>query len=313
MLSLPPHTDDPRTCPACVAEGRDLFDTYTFAEMEPLGPTNAGDAGSPDTQMTEAFGRRFYRQREDGTVAVADVVFYGEAYESGAPSQTVRVTTFRICSDLKDVSGTQLFEDEQVHTLWDEPGPPTDERARELCGEYDPAELAWNGGTAGHLECDPSPAALMRVCKTHPENHRAEYGSMDNRSANFACDRGMNWLFILDIADEEFLGGDPVNGGNEVRVANLTRVLGALRSQVEHADLAPPEMVKVMRYVSPGIVQPLVWRPVPHGNAPYGFVDGDDRKALVADRCYELVGPHPDGGGRLTRYLEFSVQFDGDA
>lgn len=319
------HDDDPSACRACVVEGRALFDSEQYTEAEPHGPRDYADYASPETQTTTAYGRRFHKSRYDGTYAVIDVVFVGERQgcDATARTWTTRSTTYTICRDLADIGGTELYSNEISEELTEETGPPTDAQMLELCGNFDPAALAWNGAPRGELPCEPyvqgeahRPGTNrylppMRVCATHPGTHGLMIGARETTVENFACDRNMHWLFVLEYHDPH--ADDPADMTVSISVDNLTSVRAAVRSNVQNREYEPASALRIYRYLGAGQLQPLTWRAVPHRNADWHRVDDDDRMPVIADALYEVVGPHPQGSGRLMRYTAVGLMLHGDS
>lgn len=128
-----------------------IDDLPSYTEAEPLGPTDAGDAGG-DAQMSTAYCRRFIRSLPDGRYGALDVECYVVNVETD-PDKPVhpvlaRSFGFTVCTDPADVGATE----EQSDTHYDPdiehvPGTPefTDADAHRLCAEFDvsTADLSW--------------------------------------------------------------------------------------------------------------------------------------------------------------------------
>jgi hypothetical protein len=133
--------------------GAQQLRTSVYTEAEPLGPTDAGDAGGP-AQMSTAYVRRFIRPLDDGVhfcaVDVECMVVNANDGDPDAPERLVLSQSFgwTVCTDPTDPTGSEVRAYTSYARDLERPAgaPPfTDADAFALCAEFDPSALTWAG------------------------------------------------------------------------------------------------------------------------------------------------------------------------
>lgn len=125
----------------------------TYVELSPLGPTDAGDSAGP-WQMSRSFARRFHRPLPAGRHAVIDVECYAanaapDPHDEDTREPVLSCTYgYTLCTDPADPGGTEIvsYNSNAPDIPLDGGRPPfTDEDARTLCAQVDPATFTWDG------------------------------------------------------------------------------------------------------------------------------------------------------------------------
>jgi len=124
-----------------------------YTEAEPLGPTDAGDAGG-GAQLSLAYCRRFVRKLSDGKhYGVVDIECMVVDLNDGNPDAPVRPVLsrsfgFTVCTDPDD-PGMSEVQSYSAYAPDEERGkgepPYTDADVFAACAAFDPAVLTWDG------------------------------------------------------------------------------------------------------------------------------------------------------------------------
>lgn len=299
-------------CSACGMEHRDLW-PVRYAEVDPVGPHVSGDVGG-DNQVSEAWGRRFYRVLPDGEYAVIDVDFYvedenGQDHEDRPRLVITRQTHFARCTDLEDPGSSETYADVMYATETTF-APPTEELAKRMCAEFDPAELDWNGHRDGHRECrvvvSPyRPGLVQTFCTAHHTRFSVVRPERREGVASFVCDKGEGWIFQVDTGTDD----DPHPA--LVSLAGLNEAV--TRAVVQRRFCGPDEggALRAWHYAGPGNLVELDIAPHPH-RKPSRSVPYEGGPLLISTD-YEVTGPREDGGPGRVRYLETTITVPGDA
>lgn len=298
-------------CAACLIEGRPDW-RVRYTEVDPAGPHVSGDVGG-DNQISEAWGRRFYRELPDGEYAVIDVDFYveqeGDKEDGGTRLAITRQMHFTRCTDLSDPGSSEVYAD-VAYVTEQTVQEPTEALAKGMCAEFDPAGLDWNGLPNGHRECHvvnslDRPGMVRIECITHrPHFPLLRRYDWDAAASSVVCDKGEGWIFLVDTGTKD----DPrpqlvsLAGLNEA----VTRVM---RARSDGQDYGTE--LHVSRYVGPGERVELAVALAPHvarrTSVPF------ERGPLLISRDYEVTGPREDGKPGRVLYLETTVTVNGDA
>lgn len=279
-----------------------------YTEALPAEPTDAGDCGG-DYQQGRAWSRRFSAQLPSGLYAVLTLNFYVDelpghiAQHEGRPERDMMVQhEYVICRAASDPHGTEEWTAERAEPFpWN--GELTDEAAYKACAEFDPATLDWNGTMSGAFPCDVrmrehDHRQISLHCITHRSRHANRPTSRDLAQRLFVCDRGQDWVFIVDTGST----AEP-----QPAMVDLAGLNAALVQAIEHnayRSHGEPATLRVYRYVGTERMERLTWRQV----GPMQRDTAPDRAAETGMCRFVVTGPPDPSDTRDERvYLETTV------
>lgn len=115
-----------------------------YVEMPPFGPQPGGDVGG-DTQVGDAWSRRFAHKMPDKTIAVVEISVYvdnREGDDGGAGPVLMRETGYTRCANPFNPGATEVWADYRYESFGGQPDP---EQVRDVVWQFDPSEIVWDG------------------------------------------------------------------------------------------------------------------------------------------------------------------------
>lgn len=264
----------------------------TYTEVGPEGPAKAGDVGG-DYQSSEAWSRRFSALLPNHLYAVITVSFYIEelppeiAERDGREQRSLTVHyDYDLCGSPGDPSGTGVWSDSSTRPVeWT--GDLTEETPREACERFSPTSLTWNGAINGNHPCNISTRhhpheQISLHCSTHPSRLGHRPARRDLAKAEFVCDEGQNWAFLIDRGTDE----EPMPA-----LVDLGGLNSALISHLEGMQYndEPDATLRIFLYLGSGNLEQLTWEPCGEQTRDIAYSGGP----MIGTRQYQVVAKTP--------------------